>query len=67
MAILLSMSYIRYDKYSREQTGDVIIFLQFEKWNLLSETQSLLSETRDNKKSGNEFDDDLTMPPLISE
>ena len=29
--------------------------------------KDLLCETRDNAKSGNEYDDDSTIPPLISE
>ena len=34
---------------------------------LLSETQNLLFETHDDKESGNEYDDDSTLPPLLSE
>ena len=33
---------------------------------MLSETQNLLSETRDNTESGNEYDDNSTMQPLGS-
>ena len=40
---------------------------QFEEGNLLSETQNLLSKTRDDTERGNEFGDDSNIPPLISE
>ena len=62
-----AVSCITYDTYSREQTSDIITFTQFEEGNLLSETQNLLSETCDDAESGNESDDDSTIPPLISE
>ena len=59
MAIRPAVSYIPYATYLREQTGDVITFIQFEEGNLLS-------ETCDNTESGNEYDDDSTLAPLIS-
>ena len=59
--------YTSYGEYSREQTGDIITFAQFEEGNLLSETQNLLSGTRDDMESGNKSDDDSTMPPIIIE
>ena len=62
-----SVPYTTYAPYSREQTGNIITFAQFEEGNLLSETKNLLSETRDDSESGNKYDDDSTMPPLISE
>ena len=49
-----------------EQTGDIITFTQFEEGNLLSDTQNLLSETCDDIESGNESDENLTIPELIS-
>ena len=61
-----AVSYTPYDTYSRKKTGDIIAFTQFEEGNLLSETQNLLSETRDNTESGNKSDDISTLPPLIS-
>ena len=54
------VSYTPYDTSSKEQTGDIITFLQFEEG-------SILSKTRDNAESGVESDDDSIMPPLISE
>ena len=45
----------------------MITFSQFEECILLSETQNLLAETRDNAESGNNSDGDSTMPPLNSE
>ena len=62
-----AVSCITYDTYSREKTSNIITFTQFEEGNLLSETQNLLSETCDDAESGNESDDDSTIPPLISE
>ena len=53
------MSYIPYDTSSREKTGDIIMFAQFEEGNLLS-------ETRDNTESSNEYDDDSYLQPFIS-
>ena len=49
-----------YSTSSREQTGDIITFVNFEEANLLS-------ETCDDTESGNEYDDYSTIPPLISE
>ena len=45
---------------SKEQTGDIITFAQFEEGNLLTETHN-------DAESDDESDDDLIMPPLISE
>ena len=53
--------YVSYKPYAislRVGNGDIIIFAQFEEGNVLS-------ETRDDTESGNESDDDSTMPPLI--
>ena len=44
----------------REQTGDIITFSQFVEGDLLY-------ENCDDTESGNKYDDDSTMPPLISE
>ena len=54
------VSYIPYDKSSKEQTGNIIMFTQFEEGDLLS-------EIRNDTESGNEYDDNSTLPPLISE
>ena len=67
MVIGPDMSYISYATSSREQTGDIITFSQFEEGNLWSETQSLLSETHDDTGRGNKYDDYSTLAPLISE
>ena len=62
-----AVSCIPYNISPRKQTGDIITFIQFEEGNLLSETQNLLSETCDNTESGNESDDNLTMPQFFIE
>ena len=49
MDIQLAVSYIPYATSSREQTGDIIKFTQFEEGNLLS-------ETIDDTEIGNEYD-----------
>ena len=41
------------------------MFAQFEEGNLLSESQNVWSETRDDAEIGNESDDDLTIPPPL--
>ena len=60
MAMLLAVTYTHYDKYSKEKTGDIITFAQFEEGNLLY-------ETRDDAEIGDKSDDNSIMPPLISE
>ena len=67
MTMSPDVSYTPYATSSREQTGDIITFAQFEEGGLLSEAQNLSCETCDNTESGNESDDNSTMPPLISE
>ena len=67
MATHQAVSYITYAAYSREKTGNITTFAQFEEGNLWSETQNLLAETHDNTESDNESDENLTMSPLISE
>ena len=66
MVMRPAVSYTTYAISSREKTGYIITLARFEEGNLLSETHNLLSETRDDTESGNESDDDSTMPPLIS-
>ena len=46
-----SVKYTPCAKYSREQTGNIITFAQFEE-------ENLLSETRNNAETGDNFDDD---------
>ena len=53
------MTYTTYATSSREQTGNIIKFTQFEEGNLLY-------ETRDNMESGDKSDNNSIMPPLIS-
>ena len=67
LVIQLAVSYIPYFASSREQTGNIIILAYFEDGNILSVTRYLLSETRDNTKSGNKSDDCSTLIPLVSE
>ena len=44
----------------REQTGDIITSIEFEKGNILT-------KTRNDAESGDESNDDSMMPPLLSE
>ena len=67
MVMRPSLSRTSYATCSRDQTGNIITFAQFEERNLLSEAQDLLSKTLDNTESGNKSDEDSTMPQLISE
>ena len=48
------VTYILYATFSKEQTGDVITFSQFEEGNLLT-------ETRDDTESGDESDSESIM------
>ena len=50
MAMLPSVVYTPYATSPREKTGDIIMFTQFEEGDLLS-------ESRDNAKSGDKSDD----------
>ena len=61
-----AVSYIPYSTSSREKTGDIVTFTQFEEGNQLSETWDLLSETSDDTEISNESDDNSTLPPIIS-
>ena len=53
-----AVTYTPYAKFSKEKTGDIITFAQFE-------DEGLLSETHDNAESGDRYDDDSIMPPLL--
>ena len=59
MAMCMAVTYTPYATSSREQTGNINTFTHFEEGNILSETS-------DDVESGDESDDDSTMPPLIS-
>ena len=50
MAMRPAVTYIPCATSSREQTGDIITFTQFEEGNILT-------ETRDNSESGDKYDD----------
>ena len=54
-----SVTYTPCTTSSMGQTGNVILFAQFEKGDLLS-------ETRKDAESGNEYDDNSIMPPLLN-
>ena len=60
-----AVSYTPYVTSSKEKTGNIITFAQFEEGELLSETQNLLSLTCDDAESVNKSDDNETMPPFI--
>ena len=60
MGIRPDVSYIPYATYSKKKTGNIIMFAQFQEGNLLS-------ETRNNTEISNEYYDNSTLPPLISE
>ena len=59
MDVRLSLTYTPCATSSREKTGDIITFAQFEEG-------GLLSETRNDAESGDESEDDSIMPPLLS-
>ena len=52
MAMRPAVTYTAYTTYSKEQTGDVIMFAQFEEGNLLNETRNDLSPPTDRKSVG---------------
>ena len=54
-----AVSYIPYDTSSREKTGNIITFKQFEE-------ENLSSETRDYTESNKKHDGNLTLTPLTS-
>ena len=55
-------TYTPCDTSSREQTGNIIRFTQFEEGNILSETHE---DAESDDESGDESNDNSTMPPLI--
>ena len=60
MDIRPAVSYIPYTTSSREKTGDIITFAQNKEGNLLSESCN-------DTESGDKYDDDSTIAPLIIE
>ena len=54
MAMRPEVTYTPYDTSSKEQTGDVIMFAHFEEG-------GLLTETRNNTESGDEYDSESIM------
>ena len=60
MAMCPAVTYTPCDTSSRGETGDIIMFAQFEEGNLLT-------KTRNDAESGDKSDDDSIMPPLLSE
>ena len=60
MAMHPAVEYTPYATPSKEQTGYIITFTQFEEG-------SLLSENHYDAESGDEYDHDSIMPPLIRE
>ena len=66
MAMNPSVTYTPCDTSLRKQNGNIITFTLFEEEGSPSETDSP-SETRNNSESGDKFDDDSIMPPLLSE
>ena len=58
-----SVTYTPYAESSKEQTGDIITFAQFEEGNLLSGTRE---DAESDDESSDKYDDDSIMPQLIS-
>ena len=58
MAMHPAVSHTPYATSSKEKTGNIITFTQFEEG-------GLLSENCDDAESGDKSDDDSIMPPLI--
>ena len=61
MDICPDVSHTPYATSSREKTGNIITFTQFEEGNVLSETQNLLAEACDDTESNNKSDENSTM------
>ena len=59
MGMHQAVTYATYVESSREKTGNIIMFVQFEEGNLLS-------ETHDNTEISDKYDDGSTIPSLIS-
>ena len=55
-----AVSYIPYVTYSKEKTDNIITFAHFEEG-------YLLSETCNDTESGNKYDDNSNLAPLMSE
>ena len=62
MAMRPVVSYIPFYVSSKEQTGNIITFTQFEEENLLSETRE---DAESDDKIGDKSDEDSIMPPLL--
>ena len=60
MAVQPAVPYLPYAKSARVQTGNIIELAQFEQGDLLSETHN-------DTEIGNEYYNDLTLVPIISE
>ena len=60
MAMWPEFLYIPYTTSSKERTSNIITFAQFEEG-------GLLSESHNSTEIGDEYDDNSTLPPLISE
>ena len=54
-------------EHLQEKNGNIIKFEHYEKGNLLYKTHNLLPETRDDMENGNKYDDNSSLPSLISE
>ena len=63
MDVRLSVTYTRYATSSKEQTGNIIMFAQFEEGVLLSET---CEYAESNDESSEKSNDDSIMSPLLS-
>ena len=60
MVMRPSVTYTPCDMSSREQTGNIITFAQFEEGNVLT-------KIRNDAEAGDESDDDSIIPPLLIE
>ena len=60
MAMRLAVTYTPYATSSKEQTGDVITITQ-------SEEKKIWTETRNDAESGDKYDDNSIIPPLLTE
>ena len=58
MVVRPAVAYTTYDRSSKEKTGDIITFAQFEEG-------GLFSETHDNAERGDKSNDNSIMPPLV--
>ena len=63
MAMRPSVTYTPYATSSKEQTGNIITFTQFEERDLVSETYE---DAESNDESDGKPNDDSIMPPLLS-